>query len=88
MNAGRQLPEVTLKRIYHRCAQAEDTPCLLSFVLNVNRPMFYRSPYSFRFLMLDGSLSLWPELTNVHTEGKTVKIYWYAESKVFRIKKS
>ena len=50
--------------------------------------MFYRSPYSFRFLMLDGCLSLWPELTNVHTEGKIVKIYWYAESKVFRVKKS
>ena len=50
--------------------------------------MFYRTPYSFRFLMLDGSLSLWPELTNVHTEGKIVKIYWYAESKVFRVKKS
>ena len=50
--------------------------------------MFYRSPYSFRFLMLDGCLSLWPELTNVHTEGKIVKIYLYAESKVFRVKKS
>ena len=74
MNAGQQLPEGTLKRIYHQCAQAEDNPCLFRFVLNVNRLMFYRSPYSFRFLMLDGSLSLWPELTNAHSVGKLVKI--------------
>ena len=74
MNAGQQLPEGTLKRIYHQCAQAEDNPCLFCFVLNVNRPMFYRSPFSFRFLMLDGSLSLWPELTNAHSVGKLVKI--------------
>ena len=65
---------MTLKKIYHQYAQAEDTPCLLCFVLNVNRPMFYCTPYSFRFLMLDGSLSLRPELTNAHTVGKLVKI--------------
>ena len=49
MNAGRELPEVTLKKVFHQRAQAEDNPCLLCFVLNVNRPMFNRSPYSFRF---------------------------------------
>ena len=74
MNAGQQLPEGTLKRIYHQCAQAEDNPCLFCFVLNVNRLIFYRSPYSFRFLMLDGSLSPGPELTNANTVGKLVKI--------------
>ena len=48
--------------------------------------MFYRSPYSFRFLMLDGSLSPGPELTNANTVGKLVKIYM--QSKVFVVKKS
>lgn len=74
MNAGQQLPEGTLKRIYHQCAQAEDNPCLFCLVLNVNRLIFYRSSYSFRFLMLDGSLSPGPELTNTNTVGKLVKI--------------